>query len=315
MVEGSPSSTVHLSGSRSLRRATMAFSLTNSQDYPSGTVTHAGIPSSFPRLILATMHTTQAVQDTVSLEGEGTLDAAASIAWLSVVGLYKDRARDARRLRHPVPFPAHVQLVARQPYSLVAMYAFSVISLALLVGQAAASASLGRSSLAGLLKRQTAGFDPSDVPAQCQSDCATILNSLSSCPDVSCLCTDAINQGLHNCLECVLAIPGNDDIFAQAQSSLQEYQQACQQVGVNITPEPVTLPSGSSPTAGSSAADSDPTVTSPGSTPTSAGTGAGDTPNPLATGGGVSKNGAASVSASAASIAGIAGLAFALLAL
>lgn len=54
-------------------------------------------------------------------------------------------------------------------------------SLTLTVRTAAASASLGRSSLAGL-KRQTAGFDPSDVPTQCQNDCATILNSLSVSP-------------------------------------------------------------------------------------------------------------------------------------
>lgn len=46
------------------------------------------------------------------------------------------------------------------------------------VGRAALTAR-SRSALAGLLSRQTTGFDPSDIPAQCQSDCSTVVNALN----------------------------------------------------------------------------------------------------------------------------------------
>ena len=98
------------------------------------------------------------------------------------------------------------------------MYAFALVSAAVLAGQgasiihwtrmsridthliaiAAATAVLPRNALAGLLGRQTTSFDPSDIPAQvrqdnvdsdlglthvhdiqCQSDCSTVVAALN----------------------------------------------------------------------------------------------------------------------------------------
>lgn len=101
--------------------------------------------------------------------------------------------------------------------SVTTMYAFALVSVAVLAGQgeyiihktrvtrddthlvvAAATAILPRNALAGLLGRQTTSFDPSDIPAQvrqdnipsdlgfthvqdiqCQSDCSTVVAALN----------------------------------------------------------------------------------------------------------------------------------------
>ena len=76
------------------------------------------------------------------------------------------------------------------------MYGLAVLSIALFAGQgaylfvliidvvtenkfaAAATAIPDASPLAALIRRQT-GFDPSEIPAQCQNDCSSVLNSLN----------------------------------------------------------------------------------------------------------------------------------------
>ncbi|KAI0755533.1 hypothetical protein C8Q74DRAFT_1210594 [Fomes fomentarius] len=220
------------------------------------------------------------------------------------------------------------------------MYAFAVVSVALLAGQGdrAALTTRSRSALAGLLSRQTTGFDPSDIPAQCQSDCSTVVSALNSCVDVSCLCSENTNRGLYTCLECALAIEPDASLLQQGQSSLEDYQSSCKQAGVSVTPLVLTLPSGASATSGTGSSagsvSSRPsatfntgnsgvtaTVSAGASTPTETDDDDDDddsssgTSDPLSGSGGATRNGAALVSASSVAVAGVVGAAMAVLAL
>ncbi|KAI0700273.1 hypothetical protein C8T65DRAFT_728804 [Cerioporus squamosus] len=212
------------------------------------------------------------------------------------------------------------------------MYALAIVSAALLAGQAAASAVMPRNALAGLLNRQTTAFDPSDIPAQCQSQCADVVSALNSCSTVSCLCSDTTNTGLYNCLECALALDPDAALLAQGQDSLNEYQSSCQQAGVSVAPQTLTLPSGASATGGSgSSATSRASVTFDTSFPTEISTGsgskatggssstettAGGASDPLATDGAASRNnGAGFLAVSSTAVVGAVGAVLVVLAL
>ena len=151
-----------------------------------------------------------------------------------------------------------------------------------------------------------------------------------------------MNKGLYNCLECALSLEPDASLLSQAQSSLTrksspplsyprsgtqflsptpEYEQACTQGGVAVTPLTLTLPNGAAPTAtGSSgthttAAGSVIGTTAAGTVP--AGTvGTVGTVAPVTTAASsnpLSKNGAGAVGTSVASILGVAVVAMAAL--
>ncbi|PIL34682.1 hypothetical protein GSI_03462 [Ganoderma sinense ZZ0214-1] len=217
------------------------------------------------------------------------------------------------------------------------MYALAVLSIAVLAGQAIATPFANTGPLAALLKRQST-LDPSQIPPQCQSQCTGVVNSLNTCTDLTCLCADAVNKGLYNCLECALSLTPDASLLSQAQSSLthlnphpsSEYEQACTQGGVAVTPLTLTLPSGGATATGGSSGTH---TTAVGSsvvlgtsvvvgTTAAAGTlpagtintvvpvttaASNSNPNPL------SKNGAGLVGVSVASVLGAAGVAVAAL--
>ncbi|RDX45894.1 hypothetical protein OH76DRAFT_1407460 [Lentinus brumalis] len=212
------------------------------------------------------------------------------------------------------------------------MYALALVSAAFVAGQAAASTVIPRNALAGLLNRQTTAFDPSDIPAQCQSDCSAVVSALNSCSTVSCLCSETTNTGLYKCLECALGLDPDAALLAQGQDSLNEYQSSCQQAGVSITPLTLTLPSGATATgaSGSSATDRAsvtfdsiiPTgITSGSGSKATGGSGstettAGGASDPLATDGAATRNnGAGFLAVSSTAVVGAVGVAMVVLSL
>ncbi|KAI0324285.1 hypothetical protein GY45DRAFT_1357300 [Cubamyces sp. BRFM 1775] len=154
------------------------------------------------------------------------------------------------------------------------MYGLAVLSVALFAGQAAATAISARSPILSLLRRQSAAdFDPSEIPPQCQSQCATISTALTSdscTSDLSCLCSSDTSNGLYNCLECALSLDPDESIMIEAQDEYDQYAQACQSAGANVSDKTLTIPSGSSATgsqgsgsSGSATGGATPTSTSP----------------------------------------------------
>ncbi|TBU45383.1 hypothetical protein BD309DRAFT_718355 [Dichomitus squalens] len=147
------------------------------------------------------------------------------------------------------------------------MYGLAVFSVAVFAGHTAATALAGAFPLAAIIRRQT-GFDPSQIPAQCQSDCSTAVTAINTCTDVSCLCSTSTNQGLYTCLECALSLSPDASTLSQSQESLDNYEETCDQAGVNVTPLSLTLPSGgASATATATAAPISSTAVTGGSTP------------------------------------------------
>ncbi|KAI0354490.1 hypothetical protein OH77DRAFT_1426079 [Trametes cingulata] len=150
------------------------------------------------------------------------------------------------------------------------MYGLTLLSVALVAGQAAASSIAARSPLASLLQARQGGFDPSQIPAQCQSDCtviSTALNSATCSGDVSCLCSTATNTGLSNCLECALGLDPEQSALAEVQESYNEYTQACSSAGAPVDAKPLTIPSGgAAATQTQSQAQVQTTVTGPAQT-------------------------------------------------
>ncbi|KAI0643390.1 hypothetical protein C8Q79DRAFT_1012673 [Trametes meyenii] len=133
------------------------------------------------------------------------------------------------------------------------MYGITLLSIALVAGQAAASAIGARSPLASLLRTRQAGFDPSTIPSQCQSDCSDIISAVNSqtcSTDISCICSSSASNGLYTCLQCALNLAPSQSTLTQAQGSYDDYADACEDGGVNISEKTLTIPGGSSATGG-----------------------------------------------------------------
>ncbi|KAI0824413.1 hypothetical protein BC628DRAFT_1420150 [Trametes gibbosa] len=128
------------------------------------------------------------------------------------------------------------------------MFGLAVLSVALVAGQVAASVISSRSPLVTALRsRQVAGFDPSEIPSQCQSDCSAISSVLTSSTctaDIECVCSSTASNGFYTCLQCALTLNPDEDVLKQAQESYNEYVQACASGDVSVPSKTLSLPSG-----------------------------------------------------------------------
>ncbi|KAH8085470.1 hypothetical protein BXZ70DRAFT_562625 [Cristinia sonorae] len=123
------------------------------------------------------------------------------------------------------------------------MLALSLLSVALVAGQASATAIQARTlqARAGverLFARQAGGFNPNSIPQQCQSTCAGTAQVLSGqgCQTDACLCTSTVNTGFQQCLTCVLSLaPPDPDIISQSQEALAAFEDACAASGFPLT--------------------------------------------------------------------------------
>ncbi|KAJ3478406.1 hypothetical protein NLI96_g9779 [Meripilus lineatus] len=118
------------------------------------------------------------------------------------------------------------------------MLAFALFSAALLATSASAfDIGDAKSGIASALHHRSIyarQINPSDVPAECQSQCAATVDVLNSntCVTASCLCTTTINQGFASCLSCVAA--GDPTLVAQAQQAIASYEDACASAGIPV---------------------------------------------------------------------------------
>ncbi|THH27585.1 hypothetical protein EUX98_g6606 [Antrodiella citrinella] len=120
------------------------------------------------------------------------------------------------------------------------MFALCLVSVALLAGHASAFTIQERSVLHHVYTRQTAGggFNPAEIPQQCQSACATAVPILSGqgCQTNQCLCTSAVNTGFEQCLDCVLSLaPADPTLTSETQQALSQYEDQCALVGFPLS--------------------------------------------------------------------------------
>ncbi|KAL4062437.1 hypothetical protein V8B97DRAFT_1891925, partial [Scleroderma yunnanense] len=84
-----------------------------------------------------------------------------------------------------------------------------------------------RSDVSNALGARQTGFDPSQLPSQCQSPCGVISEmSSSTCEtDLSCICSSSISSGLETCMTCL--VKAEPSVETSASQALQSYNEAC----------------------------------------------------------------------------------------
>ncbi|KAF8150077.1 hypothetical protein B0H34DRAFT_802187 [Crassisporium funariophilum] len=86
-----------------------------------------------------------------------------------------------------------------------------------------------------LYARQAGGFNPSSIPATClENKCQSLVNSLSTCTDLKCMCTNAIVTSMKSCIQC--AVDANIDGYNQtvADASLKTFTDGCKTAGFTV---------------------------------------------------------------------------------
>ncbi|KAI0710724.1 hypothetical protein C8Q76DRAFT_71267 [Earliella scabrosa] len=87
-----------------------------------------------------------------------------------------------------------------------------------------------------LLPRQ-ADINSNEIPRVCQTRC-TALGDLDKCNnDFDCSCTEAFHQGIGDCLQCFLTLPGADEsTLKDAQSRVDAFDSVCKAGGKEFAP-------------------------------------------------------------------------------
>lgn len=88
-------------------------------------------------------------------------------------------------------------------------------------------------SRCGLAARQLEALDPSILPAQCETHCSSIVETINtSCASTTCPCTTNTQNHLVECLNCVVSLaPGVSEVYTQAQASLDGLEENCRGAG------------------------------------------------------------------------------------
>ncbi|KAJ3730395.1 hypothetical protein EV361DRAFT_892014 [Lentinula raphanica] len=83
-----------------------------------------------------------------------------------------------------------------------------------------------------LIPRQssTSGIDPSDIPTQCQSQCTTVLNTISTCTTVSCVCTTDNANEMESCVNCLISLDPTASMIEEGNEVLDSMSEECSTV-------------------------------------------------------------------------------------
>ncbi|KAG9078120.1 hypothetical protein FS749_009921, partial [Ceratobasidium sp. UAMH 11750] len=117
------------------------------------------------------------------------------------------------------------------------MRAFTLVSALVAVAVSSVLATPG-STPASLIARQAAAIP--DIPAECQSACATVQKITGCGADLSCMCTNEMGQGIVDCGTCGIKYHGSDPNIAQYkaqfQASVNSFADSCTSAGYKIGP-------------------------------------------------------------------------------
>ncbi|KAE9404207.1 hypothetical protein BT96DRAFT_989483 [Gymnopus androsaceus JB14] len=80
-----------------------------------------------------------------------------------------------------------------------------------------------------LLPRQSSstGIDPSDIPTECQNQCATVVNAINTCTTDSCFCTAANANGLESCFSCFIQLNPSSDEVSLSDDAFSSFNEEC----------------------------------------------------------------------------------------
>lgn len=86
------------------------------------------------------------------------------------------------------------------------------------------------------------GFDISNVPSQCSSDCQ-VLSDISQCTTTTCVCSTDVSSQVAKCLDCVVTYD-KSTYTAAGQTSMDIYINECAKIGIKLD-TPMIEPEGS----------------------------------------------------------------------
>ncbi|KAE9404208.1 hypothetical protein BT96DRAFT_989484 [Gymnopus androsaceus JB14] len=80
-----------------------------------------------------------------------------------------------------------------------------------------------------LLPRQSSstGIDPSDIPTQCQNQCAIVVNAINTCTTDSCFCTSANANGMESCFNCLVQLNPTSDVESSRDDAFSSFNEEC----------------------------------------------------------------------------------------
>ncbi|KAJ8502925.1 hypothetical protein ONZ45_g11318 [Pleurotus djamor] len=96
------------------------------------------------------------------------------------------------------------------------------------------------STIHQLLGRQIDGLDYSQVPAECQSACSPLSESLSGCTSVECICSETNIKAIASCMSCAIGLAGSEVTVATGQDAVDQFRDACKSAGVELQAQTVT---------------------------------------------------------------------------
>ncbi|KAF8829716.1 hypothetical protein HHX47_DHR2000289 [Lentinula edodes] len=109
-----------------------------------------------------------------------------------------------------------------------------VMTASLLASNVAASSLLERTSSAFdiLIARQStsSGIDPSEIPTQCETQCTTVLNTISACTTDSCICTTTNANEMESCVNCLVSLDPTTDMIEEGDEILLSLEVECDTV-------------------------------------------------------------------------------------
>ncbi|KAF8516896.1 hypothetical protein JB92DRAFT_2908870 [Gautieria morchelliformis] len=77
-------------------------------------------------------------------------------------------------------------------------------------------------------------IDPSQVPPQCQTQCAPIVADLQSCTTNLCVCTSQVASDYQVCLNCLASLGSSATINSDVANAVSTFNAACASVSTSI---------------------------------------------------------------------------------
>ncbi|KAA1470917.1 hypothetical protein DENSPDRAFT_836847 [Dentipellis sp. KUC8613] len=115
------------------------------------------------------------------------------------------------------------------------------------------------------------GFDPTTIPASCQSTCTAPIVTINTCVTLACDCNKQVMGPLVQCVDCVVSLSPTPSHQEEGQAYLDEVETVCLGGGFNVGPlnvvvSNVAAPSGSAASAAANSTINIPVFSAPAST-------------------------------------------------
>ncbi|KAJ6632207.1 hypothetical protein B0H10DRAFT_1976535 [Mycena sp. CBHHK59/15] len=79
------------------------------------------------------------------------------------------------------------------------------------------------------------GFDPGQIPSECQSACNSVVDNANTCTTFQCLCTPKNDAAVLSCVDCVVSANGTGPVIVDGQDILNQFASECDINSVSVS--------------------------------------------------------------------------------